>query len=201
MAFREILFPPRISANASGGPRFITSKAYTRSGRRAVNSDALYPIHEYTISHPVRTGDGFNELRAFFYIVGGDKDGFLFKDWTDYVASSLNTSLTLVSGSVYQLNRTYTFGSDTYVRPIYKPAAGAIVFRDRSGAVSTASATVDATTGRATISGHVEGDTYTWSGQFHVPVAFKDPQAVWNFIGTPDMLTEWVGIELEEVRL
>jgi hypothetical protein len=37
---------------------------------------------------------------------------------------------------------------------------------------STITPTIDYTTGQATVTGHVAGDTYTWTGQFDVPVAF-----------------------------
>jgi hypothetical protein len=109
--------------------------------------------------------------------------------------------LTLIEGNVYQLNRTYAFGSRVFVRPIFKPVPGVVVWRNRAGAWAQASAVVDVATGRAAISDHASGDTYAWSGEFHVPVAFKDPAAVWRFLGGPEMFTEWTGIELEEVRL
>ena len=201
MAFFEELFPARISLDAEGGPRFITSKAYASAGQRITNREATYPLHEYSIAHPPRTQEDFEALRAFLYVVGGDADAFRFKDWSDFQATRLNSSLTLVAGSVFQLNRLYTFGARTFVRPIYKPMAGAIVWRNRSGAWSQAVAAVDTTTGKATITGHASGDTYVWEGMFHVPVAFKDSSAMWKILGGPKLITEWSSIELEEVRL
>lgn len=203
MAFFEEVFPERISNNMTGGPRFKTRKGNTEGGQRYVNQDDPYPVHDYLLNHPVRSGEDFEQLRAFFFVVGGDRDGFRFKDWSDYRATQQNSRLTLVSGAIYQLNRIYVFGSRTFVRPIQKPVAGLQVFRTRSGSTTniTGSSVVDTTTGRVTVSGHVSGDAYTWSGEFHVPVAFKDPQAVFNVIGTPRMLTEWPNIELEEFRV
>ena len=61
-----------------------------------------------------------------------------------------------------------------FLRRIQKPTAGAIVYRTRAGSVATATATVDTSTGIATITGHVAGDTYTWAGEFDVPVTFTD---------------------------
>lgn len=201
MSFFEQLFPPRISLNAQGGPRFMVEKAYTSSGRRSTNLLAAYPIHEYAIDQPVRNGADFEELRAFFYVVGGDADAFRFRDWSDYQLTALNSQLSLVSGTTWQVQRLYTFGSRTFVRPISKPVAGAVVTRNRSGVLSTVTTTVDSTTGQCVITDHVSGDTYTAAGEFHVPVAFKDPHAVWKLLGTPNRLTEWSGISLEEVRL
>jgi uncharacterized protein (TIGR02217 family) len=201
MAFFEALFPPRISANAQGGPRFITEKAYTASGRRSTNRLAALPLADYAIDHPVREAADFEELRAFFYVVGGDADGFRFKDWSDFVLTDANSRLDLVSGTTWQIERLYTFGARTLARPIQKPVAGAVVHRLRGMTHSTVTTTVDSTTGQCVIGDHVDGDTYTAVGQFHVPVAFKDPKAVWKFIGGSRGLTEWTGIDLEEFRL
>lgn len=200
MAFFNEVFPPRISKGASGGPRFFNSKAYSSSGQRITNREAKYPLHEYSISHPPKTQEEFNELRNFFYVVGGDADAFLFKDWTDFIATRVNSNLSLIDGNKYQLNRIYTYGPRTFVRPIYRPTAGAVVWRNRGGSWAQAGASIDAASGVAEISGHAGGDSYVWEGQFHVPVAFKDHSAIWKVMGGPWMITEWEGIELEEVR-
>jgi uncharacterized protein (TIGR02217 family) len=203
MAFFEAQFPPDISRGMSGGPRFLTDKAFTAGGQRTTNRRSQYPLHEYSLAHPVQFGSEFDALRAFFYVVGGDADGFRFKDWSDYQGTQSNTSATLITGSVYQLNKRYTFGSRTFTRPIYKPVAGAQVFRTRAAVVTdiTGTTAVDLATGRATVSGHTGGDTYAWAGQFDVPAAFRDPAAVFQVLGGSRMLTEWPSIEIEEIRL
>lgn len=205
MAFFEELFPAEISRDAVSTPRFRNSKAYMPSGQRITNALALLPLHDFTVSHPIKTGADFEMLRAFFYVVGADRDGFRFQDWSDYKATFASTSLTLIAGetSVYQMNRLYTYGARTFVRPIYKPVAGVVVQRNRSGVLTNATSdcSISTTTGRVTVNtGHMPGDIYTWAGQFHVPVAFKDPAAAWRVFGTSSMLTEWAGIELEETR-
>ena len=201
MAFFDELFPEGISRDAQGGPRFFTSKAYSSAGQRITNREATYPLHEWTIAQPVREGEEFEQLRSFFYVVGGDADAFRFQDPSDHEADLGRTNCTLIAGNVYQLNRLYTYGSRTFVRPIFKPVAGVSVWRNRGGVWSQAAAAVDLSTGQATIDAHVAGDAYAWQGEFHVPVAFKDPVAVWKFLGGPEMWTEWSGIELEEIRV
>ncbi len=203
MAFFEELFPPRISRDAEGGPRFINSKAYSASGQRITNREATYPLHEYTIAHPPRKQDDFEALRAFFYVVGGDADAFRFKDWSDFQATDANTTLTAVAGvaNTWQLCRTYVFSSRMFVRPISKPAKGCKVQRMRAGVPSMLAVVPDISTGRVVIADHLAGDSYRWMGTFHVPVAFKDPAAVWKVLGGTKLITEWSGIELEEIRL
>lgn len=203
MAFFEQLFPPQISLDMSGGPRFLTSKAYTVGGQRITNRDAQLPLHRYRLGHPVRTSEDFEELRSFFYVVGGDADGFLFKDWADFQCSAARSSATLVAAGQYQLNKLYSFGTRTFTRKIQKPVAGAKIFRTRSSVTTdiTSASSLNLTTGIVTVSGHVAGDIYTWEGEFYVPVAFVDPAAVFRVIGTPYMYTEWPDIEIEEIRI
>jgi uncharacterized protein (TIGR02217 family) len=203
MAFFEQQFPPEISVNMTGGPRFLTSKAFMSGGQRISNRRSQYPLHEYSLAHPVQRGSEFEQLRAFFYVVGGDADGFRFKDWSDYTVAAAQSSATLITGSVYQLNKKYTFGSRTFTRPIYKPLSGAQIFRTRSGGTTniTGTSTVVTTSGQVEVTGHVGGDVYTWSGKFDVPAAFRDPGAVFRVIGGSAMLTEWPSIEIEEIRL
>lgn len=202
MAFFEELFPECVKAQLNGGPRFLTTKGMTVGGQRYVNQDDPYPLQDYIMSVPLQESGNFEAVRAFVYVIGGDRDGFRVKDWGDYLATQQNTSLTLISGSTYQLNRLYVFGARTFVRPIRKPVSGLQVFRTRSAVVTdiTGSSTISTTAGTVVVSGHMGGDTYTWSGEFHVPVALKDPMALFNVINAGPVLAEWANIQMEEVR-
>jgi uncharacterized protein (TIGR02217 family) len=201
MAFYNQLFPPCIGRNMEAGPTFVADVAWTVAGQRAYNLYDPLPLREYTLAVPVRQGEEFEELVAFFLVTRG-LDPFLFKDWSDYRATRANTSMTPIAGSVYQMNRVYPAPGRTATRPVYKPAAGARIWRTRSGVATdiTGTSTVSATTGRVTVVGHTSGDTYNWEGEFYVPVYFSDPRAVWNVIGNPNMLTEWAGLTLRESR-
>lgn len=202
MAFFEELFPPDISSNMVGGPAFINSKAYTQSGHRHTNRLAQYPLHTFTLAHPPQLADQFDRLRAFFWVVGGDADAFRFKDWSDYRCTLAQGGTTEVSAGVYQLHKVYSYGARSAVRPITKPVAGARIWRTRAAVATdiTATSTLDTTTGRVTVTGHLAGDTYDWAGEFHLPAAFKDPAAAFRVLGTSAMITEWPSLEVEEVR-
>lgn len=201
MAFYEQLFPECISIGMSGGPRFIAMESNTVGGQRFTNLMDAYPLHEYQLAKPPQSADAFELVRAFFWAVRG-VDGFRFKDPGDHKATQQNTSLTLISGTTWQMNRIYVSPSRTAIRPIYKPASGAQIFRTRSGVTTdiTGSSTVTTTNGRVVISGHVSGDTYTWSGEFHLPAAFSEPQALFVLLGGASMLTEWPDISIRETR-
>lgn len=206
MSFFEQRMNPDLSYGAKGGPVWNTSRAYAISGRRIANKNWSAPLHRYDISHCLKTESDFNEIRNFFYVAAGAFDGFRYKDWMDYKAEQSETNLTLISGTTYQMNKLYSLGSRTYTRAIQKPVAGAQVFRTRSGTttnITGSGATVDTTTGIVTISGHVAGDTYSWSGEFDVPVAFISDEFMPEIINKTgdEFLIASGQIMLEEIRL
>lgn len=183
---------------------------YGPTGELTQNFTAADPIHKYDLAPGVRYAAQFLAVRAIWYIVfhgaSGPYAGFLVKDWQDFQLTQTNSRLTLITGSVYQINRvyTYTFGAvtDEFLRRIFKPAAGVVIKRTRSGVVSTATATVDLTTGQATISDHAGGDTYAAVGAFYVPVTFSENEWTSKLDGGGSTLVSVSGsIKLEEVRL
>ena len=176
MAFLEQRLSQRIERGATGGP-VNRGRQMVRSagGRMRQVFTWPEPLHTYTVSHGVLGQAQLEELRALWYIVNFTPyEGFRFRDWSDFRATQQNSRCTLITGSTYQLQRVYTFAGLEFLRRIQKPTAGAIVYRTRAGSVATATATVDTSTGIATITGHVAGDTYTWAGEFDVPVTFTD---------------------------
>ena len=201
MAFYAQVFPPCIGRNMESGPRYLADQAFGQAGQRYFNLYDSEPVREYSLMVPVRTGEEFEELVNFFLATRG-VDPFLFKDWSDYQATQANTSMTLISGSTYQMNRIYAAPGRTSVRPIYKPVSGAQIFRTRSGSTTniTGTSSISTTTGQVSVTGHMSGDTYAWSGEFYVPVYFSDPQAIWRTIGNPHMLREWSELSLRESR-
>lgn len=202
MAFFEQRLDPRITVGAKGGPQWSTHVVRSASGRRFTNRQWAYPLHKYDVSHGLHSAADFEALRSFFMVVYGMADSFRFKDWADYRCTQGNSNLTFIAGSTWQLNRVYAVGARSFVRPIQKPVAGVVVYRTRATVVTVASTTVDTTTGIATVTGHVAGDTYTWEGEFDVPVAFVSDFADIEMIGGGGaMLQDWSGIQIEEVRL
>lgn len=210
MAFFEQQFDPRLSFGARGGPVWSTTVARVRSGRRSTNKNWSAPLHRYNVSHAVKSNDDFETVRAFFYVVAGAFDGFRFKDWSDYEATRDNSALEFVGGDEWQLQRKYTVGSRTYLRDISKPCASPapVIWRLRSGVSSVVTplgspTSFDYTTGRVSIWDHFPGDTYTWVGEFDVPVAFAADEMESEIVDTGDgeYLVRWPQIVLEEVRV
>lgn len=204
-AFLEQRLDTRITRGARGTPTQPgRTKVYLPDGRMRQNFTNSVALHKFEVSHGVRTAAEFHAVEDLFYVVMFTPYlGFRFRHERDYQLTQANSKLTLISGSNWQINRKHTFGGVEFLRPIYKPVAGTIVVkRTRSGAVTTASATVDSTTGIATISGHAGGDTYTCEGQFDLPVTFVANEWGATLDGSSHNLLVVSGsIELEELRL
>jgi uncharacterized protein (TIGR02217 family) len=204
MNFLEQRLDTRITHGAKGGPTVPgRSKFYLPNGRLRQKFAASMPIHKYDVSHGLRSRADFQILLDLFYVVMFTPyEGFRFKDWRDFIATQANSRCTLISGSNYQLQRVHTFGAATFLRDIKKPVSGTVtVFRTRGGVVSAAAAIIDYTTGIAAVSGHVAGDTYTWTGEFDVPVTFTDDAWMADLeVSTQNLHVTSSSIVLEEIR-
>lgn len=202
MAFFEERFPDDIAQGATGGPRFKTTVTRT-PGKRLANRDWQAPLHAYNVGQAIKSRADFDTVRSFFWVVYGAYDGFRFKDFADYTCPADRGVCTLVSGSDYQLGKTYAYGSRSVTRAIRKPVAGSVaVYRTRSGSTTdiTGSSTLDNTTGIVTVTGHASGDVYTWAGEFDVPVAFADDAMDAQQLGAENsLLIDWGSIALEEI--
>lgn len=181
MAFLETRISIAVKRGTSGGPVAKREKVYDGAGRlRAQRFLRSVPLHRYRFDFGNKLLEDAETIRAFLYVVlFTPYEGFRARDWNDYQLDQSNSSLTLISSNVYQFNRKYTAGPATVLRPIYKTEAGTeVVYRNRSSVISVASATVNANTAQATISGHVGGDTYTAECNFDIPVTFEDDEAL-----------------------
>ena len=205
MAFLEQRLHDGVARGSRGGPVGSRTKAYLPNGQLQQQFNYSRPLHRYDISFGIKTADDFEVIRALFYVVMFTPyEGFRMRDWNDYEATQSNSTLTLVSGNVWQLQRLYSVGASSFKRDIVKPESGSVtVYRTRAGATTTIVPTIDATTGRVTITGHVDGDTYTWAGRFDVPVTFQDDDALAGIEldGIEDALLQGLpSILLEEIR-
>lgn len=206
MAFLEQRLHDGVARGSRGGPVGSRTKSYLPGGQLQQQFNYSRPLHRYDISFGIKTADDFEAIRALFYVVMFTPyEGFRMRDWNDYEATQANSTLTLVSGSNWQLQRLYTVGASTFKRDIVKPEAGSVtVYRTRAGNTTTIAPAISSTTGIATITGHQDGDTYTWAGRFDVPVAFQDDDALAGIEldGLEDAILQGLpSILLEEIRL
>lgn len=203
MAFFEDRFPDSIAQGGRGGPRFKTSRAMTTSGNRQANKEWSSPLHAYNVAQAIKSQADFDTVLSFFMVVYGAFDGFRFKDYADYKVAATRGVCTLITGSTYQLGKSYAFGARSWVRTIKKPVASTVVvYRTRSAATNVITPTLDGTTGQLIVSGHLLGDTYSWSGEFDVPCAFSEDMLEAEQIGADGgLFMSWQSIPIEEIRL
>jgi uncharacterized protein (TIGR02217 family) len=204
MAFLEQRLDSKITHGAKSTVRWSRQKAYTGSGKLAQQFNWADAKHEMDVSHGVRSRTDYQTVLDFFYVVmAGAYEGFRVKDWRDFQATQTNSTLTFITGSTWQLQRKHTAGAVSYLRNIKKPVTGTvIVYRTRTAVVTTASATIDYTTGIATIAGHTSGDTYTWEGDFDIPMTFVNDEWTADLeVSTANLHMISQPILLEEIRL
>lgn len=199
MAFLEQRLDVRIERGARGGPANRgRTRVVTRSGRSKSNFLWSQGLRTWEVQHGIRSAADAEALLALWHVVNFTPyEGFLFRDWSDYRASQTNSTLTLISGTSYQLQRAYTFASITHKRDIKKPDAGVVIY-DAGGSPLTA--TVDATTGVASVP---SGTPAYWVGTFNVPVFFATDEWVYDLEpgspGAPAVILPTV--QIEELRL
>lgn len=199
MAFLEARINSRIERGAQGGPTNRGRvKVYTVGGNLRQQFGWTRPLSEWDISHGMKTPADAEELLALWHVVNFTPFiGFRFRDWSDYRATAANSALRLISGTTFQLQRAYTFASQTFKRDIVKPdPAVAIQVLDAGGTALTA--TVDYTTGQVVVA---SGTPATWVGFFDVPVTFADNEWVTQLEASaagPLIVTPT--IKLEELR-
>jgi uncharacterized protein (TIGR02217 family) len=198
MAFLEQRMDPRIERGARGGPTNRGRvKTYGQDGSLRQVFGWSSPLHEWDVSHGLKTQQEEQALLALWYVVNFTPyEGFRFRDPADHIATSANTSLLQLTATTYQLRRSYTFGGITFHRKISKPAAGVQVF-NAGGTLLTS--TVDTTTGVATVA---SGTPAYWTGVFDIPVTFKNDAWVRELEASQTSANIIMpSIEIEEIRI
>ena len=193
MSFKETpRFPEGLSAGSKFGPGYSTSRAQNLAGIRAVNQNWTMPLYEGDVGYAVINQASLNDLLAFFHGVAGSFSGFRFKDWNDYTVTGTQGTLVQLTGSTWQMYKTYTFGALTKARKITKPVAGAVVLG--SGIYS-----VNTVTGVITSTGSPTLAPTGWTGEFDTPVEFLSDKMLPPWINFE--LYSWESIPIKELRL
>lgn len=192
-------FPDRIAYGAQGGPEFATQVIVTAGGDEARNARWAYPRQRWDVSQGITSQADFDALRAFFLAAQGRRNGWRFKDWTDFQVSTTQSAVIQLTSTTWQLAKRYTIGSQSVLRKITKPVTGGV-----TALVSAAPVThsVDYTTGVLTIASAPATNDITWSGQFDVPMRFDTDRLEARVIARNQargLLHEWSAIPVLEL--
>lgn len=207
MEYLDHAFPERIAFGARSEPTWFTDVAQTFGGYEATNQNWSQVRHRFDLSFAIRTAADYQSVRAHFHMARGMAKKFRFKDFLDYQATTQPLTATATT-NVYQCYKRYGTGADAYDRIITRPVEITMsIFRTRSGSTTniTGSSTIDDATGLVTVTGHLSGDTYTWTGEFDVPCRYdvdKLPAAAINKNPNADgeLYVESGNVMLVEVR-
>jgi uncharacterized protein (TIGR02217 family) len=174
--FEEIRFPVDISWGAVGGPQFRTTVTESAGGQEKRNVEWAQDRGKWQVQHGVKNQEQMDKLIEFFRAMRGRATGFRYKDWTDYQLEAEQFGIGDGATTDFQLTKTYTVGSSSYVRNIKKPVQGIQIFLDSVLQVLTTDYTIDLTTGIVSIVvAPLGGGTpalLTSTGEFDVPVRF-----------------------------
>lgn len=192
MAFHETQFPTDISYGSTGGPMRRTEIITLDSGFEQRNTPWSQSRHRFNVSYGVKTYDQLHTLKAFWEARNGQLHGFRYKDWSDFKSvapqqsvGAADQGLGTANGSQtqFQLVKTYTSGSNSYVRTIKKPVSGTVRVA-KNGVEQFSGWTVDTTTGIVTFSSAPTNGTVIAAGfEFDVPVRFDAERIEINLAG------------------
>lgn len=183
MAFHEIRFPANLSFGSVGGPERRTEVVTLANGFEERNTPWAHSRRRYDAGVGLRSLDDVETLIAFFEARVGQLHGFRWKDWSDFKscpASKVPGPEDQLIGTgdgvttVFQLQKTYVSGLQSYIRPILKPVAGTVaVAVAEDPKVESLEFTVDLETGAISFTVPPDTGTRITAGfEFDVPVRF-----------------------------
>lgn len=183
MAFHEIRFPTNLSFGSVGGPERRTEVVTLANGFEERNTPWAHSRRRYDAGVGLRSLDDVETLIAFFEARTGQLHGFRWKDWSDFkscAASKVPGPEDQLIGTgdgvatVFRLQKSYSSGLQSYVRPILKPVSGTVLVAvAEDPKVESLEFTVDVATGEVTFVVPPDLGTRITAGfEFDVPVRF-----------------------------
>ncbi|SEK37901.1 DUF2460 domain-containing protein [Pacificibacter marinus] len=183
MGFHNVRFPANLSFGSVGGPERRTEVVTLANGFEERNTPWAHSRRRYDAGLGMRSLDDIEALIAFFEARQGQLYGFRWKDWSDFKTSKSSEAvhfedqnIAIGDGetTVFQLNKSYSSGSATYVRPVTKPVVGTIKVGTQGVEMQESIGwDVDTTTGLVTFQTPPEEGIAVSAGfEFDVPVRF-----------------------------
>jgi len=130
MAFHDIRLPEDIERGAQGGPGFKTTIMTLSSGHEKRNIDWQRTRGKWDIGYGIQEKADLKAVIDFFYARQARAHSFRFKDWSDYHVGDpyTDTPQIFAEGNgvllQFQIEKHYTSGGYTFVRPITRIVAG-----------------------------------------------------------------------------
>lgn len=194
-----------ISSGFHGKSVRVNQRIATDSGIETINAVWSQALREYefgTVPLPLTL---WKLVEGIYEITMAGVYGFLLEDPKDYKVGTGEGKATLVTGATYQLYKRYSAVTSTryHDRKITRPKSSGFAITYNGG--SAGAYTLDATTGRVTLTGGAVADPtlLAWTGEFYVPVHFSQDIMDWDLIAPGNYESRYVAgptVTLSEVR-
>lgn len=176
MAMIETRLLARVAYGTQGGPTWSTIRTGLRSGHTRRKARRSRPLYRFLVLYQNLSEEHHQDVLNAFNACRGGLHSFRLKDWSDYVATDELVAIAAGGEESVQLQKAYTFGTETAIREIRKPVAGTVLLTADEAPLA---ATVDTTTGIVTFTA-TEGQVIRWSGEFDVPVMFEQDELLFS---------------------
>ena len=212
----EVEFPTSVSFLASGGPTFSTTVNEGFSGFENRNANWSMSRGAWSIDLNYKDQSYFDDVQAFFLVVGGKWDSFRFKDHKDFQATGQLIGTGDGANKFFQLTKTYFSGSRSYVRKITKPITANVLKFDGTNCTESVvihvgstlltlgtDYSVNETTGMVTFTtAPASASPVLADFSFHYVVRFDDDALKAQLEESPSdaRLVSWPQIVLREVK-
>lgn len=218
MAFLEVEFPTDIAFQPKGGPQFSTNVNLGFSGFEQTNQNWALALGRWEIALDHKPQEYFEKVYNFFLNAAGRANAFRFKDHKDFQAFAQPIGSGNGTATQFQLQRTYSVGAWSYVKPIKKPVTSAVMLYDGTfaqdtvvmylaGVAQASSAfSVDSTTGLVTFTAPPAANAaITADFQYDYPVRFDtdicDARVEESDVAGGNALITWENVQLVEKRI
>lgn len=201
----DVILPTKVIAagGLSGKSQRLNQRTpHGETGQMSINAVWSQSLREYTFGTVPMLLKDWQAVRAIFEITMGGAFGFLIEDPTE--EDSTTGALTLVDGA-YQLQRRFIDqGSGRYTDVVVtRPRASKFALAQNGIPLASGAYTLDDETGKLTISGSPDPETLSWSGNYYVPVHFKEDVLDWDMVLGGQMKNRLIAgpsVVLQEVR-
>lgn len=163
---------------AVGGLSFRTTAIATNSGYEKRNQQWAIPLGSWQLGdrsgESALTNDQYHYLSSFHLAMRGSARSFLFKDWNDFELDREQIGVGNGSNKVFQLQKTYRVGGESFVRPIKKPKIDDAIVQVGAARLSKLDYSLSEDTGILTLNtAPANGEPVFVSCEFYVPVRFE----------------------------
>lgn len=187
--FHDVQFPLSVSLGSRGGPVRRTDVIRLTSGHEQRIARSAQSRRQYNAGYGIRCTEDIEDIIAFFEARQGRQYAFRWRDPFDHQTAPKRQSVTALDQNiatgdgqqtVFQLQKHYLSGEQSYTRPIHLPVGGYVLIAiDGVDQTEGVDFTVDTQSGEITFaSAPTLGSVITAGCIFDIPVRFDTDELI-----------------------